>query len=123
MNLPHERARLYSLIRDTHAHGVVFVSGDVHRGEISAMDGGVGYPLYDLTASGMTEASVAKVKFADWPNRYRIGTLDWTTNFGVIEFDWTRRDPLIRLQIRDDDGDLRLQKKVPLSELQVKREP
>jgi alkaline phosphatase D len=123
MNLPHERARLYSLIRDTHAHGVVFVSGDVHRGEISAMDGGVGYPLYDLTASGMTEASVAKVKFADWPNRYRIGTLDWTTNFGVIEFDWTRRDPLIRLQIRDDDGDLCLQKKVPLSELQVKREP
>jgi hypothetical protein len=71
----------------------------------------------------MTEGSVAKVKFADWPNRHRLGTRDWTTSFGVIEFDWRRKDPLIRLQIRDDDGDLCLQKKVPLSELQPKRMP
>ena len=79
MNLPHERERLYRLIRDTRASGVLFVSGDVHRGEISAMDGGVGYPLYDLTASGLSEGSITKVRFADWPNRYRIGTVDWTT--------------------------------------------
>lgn len=120
MNLPHERERLYRLIRDTGTRGVLFVSGDVHRGEISAMDGGVGYPLYDLTASGMTEATVAKVKFGAWPNRHRIGTVDWATNFGVIEFDWNRKDPLIRLQIRDDTGDVCLQKKVPLSELRPK---
>ena len=117
MNLPHERERLYRLIRDTGAHGVFFISGDVHRGEISAMDGGVGYPLYDLTSSGLTEGSITKVKSADWPNRHRIGTLDSTTNFGVIEFDWSRKDPLIRLQIRDDAGDVCLQRKVPLSEL------
>lgn len=119
-NLPHERERLYQLIRESGAQGVTFVSGDVHRGEISAMDGGAGYPLYDLTSSGMTEASIAKVKFGDWPNRRRIGTLDWTTNFGVIEIDWSRKDPLIRLQIRDEDGDLCLQKKIPLSELRPK---
>jgi alkaline phosphatase D len=120
MNLPHERERLYRLIRDTGANGVLFVSGDVHRGEISAMDGGVGYPLYDLTSSGLSEGSITKVKFADWPNRYRIGTVDWTTNFGVIEIDWDRCDPLICLQIRDDAGDVCLQKKVLLSELQPK---
>ena len=120
MNLPHERERLYRLIRGTGATGVLFVSGDVHRGEISAMDGGVSYPLYDLTASGLTHT--AGVKFEDWPNRHRIGTLDWTTSFGVIEFEWSLKDPLIRLQIRDDDGDLCLQKKVPLSELHPKPE-
>lgn len=115
MNLPHERERLYRMIRDTGATGVLFVSGDVHRGEISAMDGGVGYPLYDLTASGLTH--IAGVKFGEWPNRHRIGTLDWTTSFGMIEFDWKRKTPLIRLQIRDDEGDLCLQKKVTLEEL------
>lgn len=115
MNLPHERERLYQLICDTHANGVLFVSGDVHRGEISEMDGGVGYPLYDLTASGLTHT--AGVKFGDWPNRHRIGTLDWTTSFGVIEFEWNHKVPLIRLQIRDDDGDVCLQKKVALAEL------
>jgi alkaline phosphatase D len=82
------------------------------------MDGGVGYPLYDLTSSGLTHTT--KVKFADWPNRYRIGTVDWTTSFGVIEFEWNRQDPLIRLQIRDDTGDVCLQKKIFLSELQRK---
>jgi alkaline phosphatase D len=83
------------------------------------MDGGVGYPLYDLTASGLTHTT--QVKFGDWHNRHRIGVLDWTTSFGVIEIDWNRTDPLIRLQIRDDDGDICLQKKIPLSELQPKQ--
>ncbi len=116
MNLPHERERLYRLIRDTGAAGVLFVSGDVHRGEISAMDGGVGYSLYDLTASGLTHT--AGVKFGNWPNRHRIGTLDWTTSFGVIEFEWNQKFPLVRLQIRDDAGDICLQKKITLAELQ-----
>ena len=118
MNLPHERKRLYQLIYDTNAAGLIFVSGDVHRGELSSMDGGVGYPLYDLTCSGLTQ--VAKVKAKDWPNRYRIGTVDWTTSFGTIEIDWDALDPVIRLQIRDEAGEVCLQRKVHLSELQPK---
>lgn len=46
---PLERARMFRLIRDTKAAGVVFVSGDRHFAELSVMDGGVGYPMYDLT--------------------------------------------------------------------------
>jgi alkaline phosphatase D len=118
MNLPHERIRLYQLIYDTAAAGVIFVSGDVHRGELSMMDGGAGYPFYDLTCSGLTQ--VTKVKLEDWTNRYRVGTVDWTTSFGTIEFDWESVDPVIRLQIRDDVGEVSLQKKIHLSELQPK---
>ncbi|MCB1120941.1 MAG: alkaline phosphatase family protein [Verrucomicrobiae bacterium] len=118
MNLPHERERLYKLLYDSNAAGVILVSGDVHRGELSMIDAGLGYPLFDLTCSGLTQ--VAKVKSSDWPNRYRVGTVDWTTSFGVIEFDWEALDPLIRLQIRDGNGEVCLQRKVALSELQPK---
>jgi alkaline phosphatase D len=118
MNLPHERERLYQLIYDTAAAGVIFVSGDVHRGELSIMDGRAGYPFYDLTCSGLTQ--VTKSRLEDWTNRYRIGTVDWTTSFGTIEFDWEEPDPVVRLQIRDDAGEVALQKKIHLSELQPK---
>ena len=116
MNLPHERQRLYRLIRDTGVTGVLFVSGDVHRDKICAMDGGVRYPLYDLNVSGLTHT--AGVKFEDWPNRHRIGAMDWTTSLGVIELEWNQLPPLVRLQIRDGEGDICLQKKVSLGELQ-----
>lgn len=37
--------------------GVFFISGDVHFGEISRYDcAAVGYPLYDITSSGLTQA-------------------------------------------------------------------
>lgn len=115
-NFPHERERLFQLLRDTQAGGVVFISGDRHLAELSMMDGGVGYPLYDLTSSGLTEADKA---WGRWEvNRHRVGTMFWGNNFGMITIDWDKQDPLIRLQIRDEEGELFLQQKIPLSLLQ-----
>ena len=57
MNFPLERERLYKLLKDTKAARVVALSGDRHLAELSMMDAGLGYPLYDLTSSGLTEAS------------------------------------------------------------------
>ena len=37
-------------------NGVIFVSGDVHFGEIARFDCGVQYPLYDVTSSGLTQS-------------------------------------------------------------------
>lgn len=36
--------------------GVFFISGDVHFGEITRYDCAVGYPLYDVTSSGVTQS-------------------------------------------------------------------
>lgn len=36
--------------------GVFFLSGDVHFGEITRYDCAVGYPLYDVTSSGVTQS-------------------------------------------------------------------
>lgn len=115
-NLPNDRERLYTLIRETGASGVVVISGDRHLAELSMMDAGIGYPLYDLTSSGLNQAARRWRPFE--PNRHRIATMNWGDNFGLISIDWDRDDPLIRLQIRDEDGETTIQQKVPLSLLQ-----
>ncbi|MEM7363591.1 MAG: alkaline phosphatase D family protein [Pseudomonadota bacterium] len=53
---PHERERLFELIRSTSAKGVVLLSGDRHFAEISRRDDILDYPLYDFTSSGMTHS-------------------------------------------------------------------
>ena len=113
MNFPHERERLFKLIRDTGAEGVIILSGDRHLAELSMMDAGVGYPIYDLTSSGLNQAA------RSWrpleTNRHRVATMNWGDNFGVIAIDWDRPDPRISLQIRDVEGDITIQQKINLS--------
>lgn len=115
-NFPHERERLYKLIADTKASGVVCVSGDRHLAELSVMEAGIGYPLYDLTTSGLTEANQKFRKLE--VHRHRLATMNWGNNFGFISIDWTAEDPLIRLQVRDVDGEVTIQEKLPLRLLQ-----
>jgi alkaline phosphatase D len=115
-NFPHELSRLFQLLRDTKAGGVIVLSGDRHHAELSVMDAGIGYPLYDLTSSGLTEGD------KNWRrlevNRHRLATMNWGNNFGVVSIDWERPDPLLRLQIRDEAGEVTIQQKLPLSLLQ-----
>jgi len=116
MNIPHERARLFDLLRDTKAAGVIFLSGDRHLAELSVMDAGIGYPLYDLTSSGLNQA------FKKWrpqeANRHRVGTMNFGDNSGLILIDWEKEDPIISLQIRDVAGEIFVNQKIPLSLLQ-----
>jgi alkaline phosphatase D len=115
-NLPHERDRLYKLIHDSGASGLFVISGDRHLAELSVMDAGIGYPLYDLTSSGLTQASTKWRKLEN--NRHRVMTMNVGNNFGVIALDWSRPDPLLALQIRDEAGDITIQEKLPISLLQ-----
>jgi hypothetical protein len=40
-------------------------------------------------------------------------------NFGMVLIDWDKPDPRISLQVRDEDGEVTLQQKLPLSVLQA----
>ncbi len=116
MNFPHERERLYKLLRDTKASGVVILSGDRHLAELSMMDAGIGYPLYDLTSSGLNKGYQGWRKLET--NRRRVMTMNQGDNFGLVSIDWDRPYPLVSLQIRDEHGDITIQQKIPLSWLQ-----
>ena len=115
-NFPRERDRLYSLIRSTGANGVVILSGDRHLAEVSLdPKAAVGYPLYDVTSSGLNQAS--KRWRAPETNSHRVAGMPYGDNFGMVLIDWSGDDPRLTLQVRDEDGDVSCGVKVRLSTL------
>lgn len=111
-NLPAERQRMLELIRKTRANGVIFISGDVHWGEISRLPVPGGYPLYDVTSSGLTE---------DWDsveaNVNRVGPVIRANNFGMIEINWSKADPEIVIGVHAIGGKEKNRHGFRLSEL------
>jgi alkaline phosphatase D len=112
INYARDHQRLIDLIRRKRACGVVFISGDTHYAELTKLDVNVPYPLWDLTASGLTE-----VWPVDVPNAHRVGTLLREPNFGMIEIDWGARQPTISLQARDIRGEIRIGQTLSLADL------
>ena len=119
MNLPHERQRLCDLIRQTRAGGIIVVSGDRHKAELSRLDDCADYPLYDVTSSGLNRPS----GWYNEINRHRIGSEYHDENFGVIRIDWDSPEPTVSLQIRKLDGEPAIVHDVPLSALQPDSAP
>lgn len=113
-NFPKERDRFYALVRKTGATGVVVLSGDRHHGEISLDPDRAGYPLYDVTSSGLNQGSKAW-RLPD-RNTHRISAMPYGDNFGMVLIDWDA-DPRLTLQLRDEDGDVTAGVKVRLSTL------
>ncbi len=110
-NFPRSRQRLFDLIADTQAPGVVLLSGDRHIAELARYDApGVDYPLYDLTASGLTHVYEA----ADEPNRYRVSDLITVLNFGLITIEWNSSPVQLTYQIRGDGGKVLAEEEVEL---------
>ncbi len=112
--LPRERSRLFKLLRDTGAKGVIILSGDRHRGELSRMDDAIGYPLFDVTSSALNMSH--PIDFIE-PNRHRIGEHVMENNFGLLTIDWTQPDPEITIQLRDVAEKIQVEQKVKLSDL------
>ena len=104
-NFPLELKRLYRLLQESRQPGIMILSGNPHMSEISRTapgdDGWIGYPLYEITSSGLTESWNREV---DQPNRFRIGKAYGYRNFAQLVIDWDRDDPLITIEIRDEMG-------------------
>jgi alkaline phosphatase D len=117
---PIERQRLFDTIRGLGVPGVVFVSGDMHFAELTRHPDdskALGYPTYDLTASGLDQIEVDHS--GPWTNPNRIGELLNTYGkFGMVVIDWSLADPEIHLQIHDGPS-IHLDHVVRLSELRA----
>lgn len=120
-NIPAERERLYRLIRETGAAGVVLLSGDRHLGELSLDADAVGYPLYDLTSSGLNQGS--KSWRPPERNAKRVAGMPYGDNFGVVTVDWSATDPEVGLQLQDDTGEITVRQTFRLSLLRPRGGP
>lgn len=116
-NLPHERQRLFDLIGKTKANGVVILSGDRHWAELSVAREAVPYPLYDLTSSSFNQIHP---RGTPTENRYRESPKTWhRENFGEVAIDWKGEDTVVNLLVRDLEGNVVIERAVPLRELRV----
>ncbi len=114
-NFPHEQKRLVDLIQSTQAKGVVFLSGDRHWCEMSCLKAGAAYPLYDLTASSMTQIHQ---RGTPTPNKNRVSEKTYhQPNVGTLDIDWSQPDVPLTLRILDVDGQTQIEKQIRLAEL------
>lgn len=111
-NFPLEQQKMFQTIRNTHASGVVFISGDVHLAELSKRVEPNLYPIYDLTSSGITQ-----LEEVDIPNIYRVGNVNLDYNVGAIEIDWSQTDPEIFFKIYGVNGNETYNHSIHLSEI------
>jgi alkaline phosphatase D len=110
-NFPHEQKRFINLVKSTKANGVIFISGDVHYAEISKVVAEGLYPVYDVTASGITSTW----GFAA-PNDNRVDGAVMENHFGMLSIS-DEVDPEITMQIIDVSGKTRISRTIRLSEI------
>ncbi|TRZ43596.1 alkaline phosphatase D family protein [Robertkochia solimangrovi] len=85
-NFPNEVKRLFDLIAESQAKGVILLSGDRHISEFSQINiPGVNYPLIDFTSSGLTHTYT---EFEEEENPYRIGRVVKNKSFGLLKLNF-----------------------------------
>ena len=108
-NFPHERDKLYELLKSTHANNVLFLSGDRHIAEVSKTEiMGLDYPIYDITSSGLTHS----YEEADEPNKYRVSPLIDQKNFGILTITSDDKSMLVDVELKGEHDTLFYEKKL-----------
>ncbi|WP_026260575.1 alkaline phosphatase D family protein [Spirosoma luteum] len=99
-NFPTARQRLLDLLGKTKPKGAFLLSGDRHMAEVSKVAvPGLGYPLFDITSSGLTHVSPPHEE----PNRHRVGNIVSKLNYGLITIDWAAKPLTATVRINGDD--------------------
>lgn len=117
-NFPLERQRLFDLIKEKNTQHLILVSGDRHIAEISRLPTTIiGYPLYEVTASGLNSAMGRLIPVEQ--NSFRTEDANVRVdNFGTLNIDRTAGKTNLRLQLHDAKGIIRQSLVVPLSSLE-----
>lgn len=99
--MPAERQKLYDMIDDTGANGVVMISGDRHAGSIYRRNDITDYPLYEVTASSLNlpqstwRAESGNTDMEAGP--HRLHPMQFEVNYGIIDVDWGKREAKLKV--------------------------
>lgn len=113
-NFPHERQRLFDLLRKSTSVPTVFLSGDRHAAAMYR------YPLtstrevYEVTSSSFNHP-IPKKYHRPEPDPSKISETFFPGNYGWIDFDW--KNSKIHLSIRDETARTALKESIDLNAL------
>jgi alkaline phosphatase D len=98
-----ERDLILAHIELENIKNVVFMTGDRHFTELSALTNSKGNVLYDLTTSSLTAGIYSGA--AKEQNQYRVdGTLTTVHNFSTLHFSGPRKERVMEIKVWDKDG-------------------
>jgi len=130
---PATRKRLLGYIRDFKREGVVFISGDIHTGQMMKAPcplESIPYQLWELNTSGLTHTLWIENWFlayfveAVYPPYWQHSALFHDVNFGSIEFDWSNeKDPSLRMALRTKYSKSVSEVELKLSDLSFNKAP
>ncbi|GBG69603.1 hypothetical protein CBR_g4433 [Chara braunii] len=125
---PASRSRLFRILKDSNLPGIFFISGDVHFADMNRYDCALQYPLYEFTASGLTQSveemvppllqPVLRLLGLLVPGPLRIRRPYGKQNFGTIEINWDDDPISIHFKVHRDTGETVLSHQILLTELQ-----
>lgn len=115
---PQEKQKIIDAIQKLKIEGVIFLTGDVHRTELSRLDIPNGYPLYDLTVSPLTSGVNSRTG-EDNTNQVE-NTVVNTHNFGLLKVYGTKETRTLQINIIDSTGELKWSKEITAKELVFK---
>jgi alkaline phosphatase D len=104
-NFPKEREKLFNLLKKDKKIKTIFLSGDVHRGEIAQLKLMEDLTLVEITSSGLTQTTL-KIP----PNKNRLFLPFLKDNYGLLKIDWGKS---IILSIKGKKGKSRKRYKIP----------
>jgi alkaline phosphatase D len=105
---PRSRQRLFDAIENSGVEGLVFLSGDVHYGELTAScREDIGYPLYEITSSGITHSISSSLPLRLLDLGVYLFAIDPSVlygpytnlNYAELTFDWSRSSPVMKMSL------------------------
>jgi len=110
-----ERERILRTLAMEDIPGVIFLSGDRHRTELSRLARADDYPLYDVTISPLT-AGPATGRIELNPLRVE-GTLVQQRNFALLHVEGPRTDRVLTIRVIDQNGSERWSRQIAARDL------
>lgn len=110
-NFPNEKKHIIKLIDQLKIRNLIFVSGDMHFGEISSEKTPGGFDIFDVTSSGLNFSENG----SQYKNRNRVALYDQGPNFGFIQIDWDAKPIGVSLQVRNAQGKPAVRKDITIA--------
>ena len=105
-NFPNSRQRLFEIISETKPKGLIFLSGNRLKSEISKINlPNINYPIYEITSSGLNYSnnSTTNNNYNEF-NSHRVGQEIKDKSFGLISFKWKIKEVKVKIELLGEKG-------------------